>query len=343
MTGKALARSLGRGFSRRLHRISRVQPGQQFRKCSSCAATMDNYAFSNDDDNDDRSVVVRICESCNLVWFDPDARQDLDSILSGEQSQTKSPPQPQAEASLDRVFSTAPAMTTGWKLLPALLGLPIECSTGKLTRKPIATWATASVLAAVLVVIMGFTDWQSLAWAIRGWGFIPGQAMRHGGLTFVTSFFLHAGWGHLLGNLYFLLVFGDDVEDNLGRLGFIGVMAAGHLGGTLLEMLVTSHWNIPSVGASAGISGVLGCYAIILARTRLGWLIVVPWNWTLRILRIPALAVLGGYAALQAIYSIQAPGANVAYAAHLGGLAVGALWGLAVVNRRNARNPSKQQ
>ena len=319
---KALARSLGKWFFRRLSRISRVQPGQQFRKCLSCAATMDNYSFSNDDD--DRSVVLRICKSCDLVWFDGGARQELDSILNDKQPQAPSPPKPQAEASIDRVFSTAPVTTTGWKLLPALFGLPIECSTGQLSRKPIATWAAAGLLATVLMVIMGFTDWDSLARAIWGWGLIPRQAMRHGGLTFVTSFFLHAGWGHLIGNVYFLLVFGDNVEDNLGWLGFIGVTAAGHLGGMLLYMLVTSSWDIPCVGASAGISGVLGCYAIILARTRLGWLVVVPFKWTLTILRVPALAVLAGYAALQAIYAIQAAdgfGAGVAYAAHLGGLA----------------------
>jgi len=338
---KALSRSVGKWFFRQLSRISRVQPGQQFRKCLSCGATMDNYSFSNNDDDDDRSVVLSMCRSCDLVWFEGGARQELDSILNDKQPQAESPPKPQTEASIDRVFSTAPVTTTGWKLLPALFGLPIECSAGKLQRKPIATWATAFLLAAVLMVIMGFTDWESLAKAIWGWGLIPARAMRHGGLTFVTSFFLHAGWGHLIGNVYFLLVFGDNVEDNLGWLGFIGVTTAGHLGGMLLYMLVTSSWDIPCVGASAGISGILGCYAIILARTRLGWLVIVPFKWTLTILRIPALAVLGGYAALQAIHAMQAAdrfGGGTAYAAHLGGLAVGALWGLAVVNRRNARD-----
>jgi len=234
-------------------------------------------------------------------------------------------------------------MTLGWKMLPALLLLPVECPTRQLRKKPIATWATVSLLVIVLTMIMGLSDWESLEKAVKGWGMIPRQAMRHGGLTFVTSFFLHGGWGHLIGNVYFLMLFGHGLENDLGWRGFICVLAAGHLGGMLLYMLVTSSWDIPCVGASAGISGIQGCYAILLARTQMGWLVVVPVKWTLTILRIPALAYLLGYAVFQAIYAMQAAdrlGGGVAYTAHLGGLAAGALWGLAVVNRRNARNPN---
>jgi membrane associated rhomboid family serine protease len=97
---------------------------------------------------------------------------------------------------------------------------------------------------------------------------------------------------------------------------------------------------MPIVGASAGISGILGCYAIVHAKSHLGWAVWVPFSWRMRILRVPALVVLVAYAALQALQAIQAAensGAGIAYAAHLGGLAVGALWGLAIINRINAR------
>jgi membrane associated rhomboid family serine protease len=197
------------------------------------------------------------------------------------------------------------------------------------------------MLTIVLTVTLGFSDWKSLADVVLNWALIPGEMMRHGGLTFVTSFFLHIGWMHLLGNIYFLMVFGDSLEDDIGWLGFIGVMAAGHLGGMLLQILVASSMDILIVGASAGIAGVLGCYAVLQARTRLGWLVVVPVKWTPVILRIPALAALAAYAVQQSSYAMQSPEAGVAFAAHLGGLATGALWGLAVIQIRNTRGPPK--
>lgn len=335
MPKTVMSRILGASFFRNLDRISRVKGGQQFRKCLSCGTTMDNFNFGSDDD--DRSGILRVCPSCQMVWLDGDARHKLDSMPEDKQE----PTEPQSEASIDRLFSTAPVTEVGWKLLPALLLLPIECSTGKRRRKPVTTWATTAMLTIVLTVTLGFSDWKSLADVVLNWALIPGEMMRHGGLTFVTSFFLHIGWMHLLGNIYFLMVFGDSLEDDIGWLGFIGVMAAGHLGGMLLQILVASSMDILIVGASAGIAGVLGCYAVLQARTRLGWLVVVPVKWTPVILRIPALAALAAYAVQQSSYAMQSPEAGVAFAAHLGGLATGALWGLAVIQIRNTRGPPK--
>jgi len=339
---KVLARIVGMGFSRRLNRISRVKGGQEFRKCLSCGTTMDNFTYENDDETDQRNAIVRICPSCRMVWLDGEDRRQFDSMLDDERLQDKKPRQPQTEASVDRLFSTESPSAIGWKLIPALMLLPVECGTGTERKKPIGTWITAGLLAIVLAWTFGFSDWKSLIAAVRGWGLIPSEMMRQGGLTLITSFFLHAGCGHLLGNLYFLMVFGEGLEDDLGWLGFICVMLAGHLGGMLLQILVSTHMHIPIVGASAGVSGVLGCYAVLLARTRLGWLIVIPVKWTPVILKVPALAALAAYAVQQSAYAMSSPDASIAFAAHLGGLTVGALWGLAVVQLRNKRDPSTE-
>jgi membrane associated rhomboid family serine protease len=341
MPKKVLLRIMGESFTRSLNRISRVKGGQKFRKCLSCGTTMDNFSFSNDDDADDSGAVLRICPSCDLAWLDGQTRHELDSMLDNKRQKQEVSSKPQTEVSIDRLFSTARPTAIGLKLLPALLLLPIECSTGDRRRTPIVTWTTATLLLLVLLMTLGFSDWKSLISVVWDWSLLPAKAMRHGGLTFVTSFFLHLGWIHLLGNLYFLLVFGDGLEDDIGWLGFIGVLAAGHLGGMLLQILVASSMETRIVGASAGIAGVLGCYAVLLARTRLGWLVVVPVKWTLVILRIPALAVFAAYAVQQACYAMQSPDAGVAFAAHLGGMATGALYGLLVIHMRNTRDPSK--
>ncbi len=297
---------------------------------------MDNYTLGKGD----AEVVLKNCHLCDLVWFEGDAKGDVELILSNADSPDEVPPPPKTGAPMGKIFSTAPLTSTGWKLLPALFGLPIECSSGHLKKPPYVTLSITVMLAALLGLILGGSDIESLKSAVQGWGLIPQHAMRNAGLTFITSFFLHGGWGHLLGNAYFLLVFGSSIEENLKWYGLIGLLAAGHLGGMFLEILVTSMWDIPIVGASAGISGILGCYAIVYAKSHLGWAIWMPFSWRMRILRVPALAVLAGYAALQALYAIQAaetPSAGVAYTAHLGGLAVGALWGLAIISRIDAK------
>ena len=91
-----------------------------------------------------------------------------------------------------------------WKTIPALFGFPVESETAALSRWPWLTWGLALVIAALSV--WAFFDLEA---AVQIFGFIPAEAGRYGGLTLLTSFFLHGGVLHLVGNLYFLLIFGD--------------------------------------------------------------------------------------------------------------------------------------
>jgi membrane associated rhomboid family serine protease len=226
-----------------------------------------------------------------------------------------------------------------WKLIPAMLGLPVECNGPPIQHRPWLTWliAAACALATVPVVLPSTRDAFG-GLSVEDWGFIPGQWSRQGGLTLIACFFLHGGIWHLLSNMYFFVVFGDHVEDNLGRVRYVLLLAAAHLAGLVLHASFDPHGDMPLVGASAGISGVLAYYAIIFPNVRLGflWRIYFAFRW----FRIPAWGALVLFVGLQLLIAfLQIRGfSNVSALGHLGGLAVGIAAGAAVrISRAQSR------
>jgi membrane associated rhomboid family serine protease len=202
--------------------------------------------------------------------------------------------------------------------IPAILGLPVEDEDEGLRRWPWLTWWIA---AALLIVWLASRD--HLEAVIMKFGLIPADTARLGGLTFLTSFFLHAGWLHVLGNLYFLLVFGDNVEDRLGRwrYGMLVLMAA--LAGGLVHVLGEPRTTIPLVGASGGISAILVFYSLRFPHARLS--LLFRWRWV----SLPAWMAFILWALWQgAMVWLQFMGAtDVSALGHLGGVAAGvALW-----------------
>jgi membrane associated rhomboid family serine protease len=149
-------------------------------------------------------------------------------------------------------------------------------------------------------------------------------------VTLITSMFLHAGWAHLLGNMLFLWVFGQNVEDAFGHVYYLlFYLVCGVVAG-LTQLMVSPESTVPSLGASGAISGVLGAYLVLfpLAHVRslvwIGWVVLLP--------SIPAYLLLGGWFALQLLSSLASQGASaetsgVAYSAHVGGFVVGFIWG----------------
>jgi len=141
----------------------------------------------------------------------------------------------------------------------------------------------------------------------------------------VTAMFLHGGWLHLLGNMLFLLVFGNNVEDRLGRLRFLlWYLAWGLVATYLFAFTIPDATNVV-VGASGTIAGVLGAYLVLFPRARVTSL--VPFFFFLPA-RLPAWLVLGSWFALQWLYARGAgvtEGSGVAYMAHVAGFAVGFL------------------
>ncbi|WP_119458760.1 rhomboid family intramembrane serine protease [Rhodospirillaceae bacterium SYSU D60014] len=172
--------------------------------------------------------------------------------------------------------------------------------------------------------------------AIFALGFIPGVffgdqrlpaeiAWIPSGLSLLTSMFLHGGWLHLLGNMLYLWIFGNNVEDAMGHVKFLlfyllcGVIAALTQGFTDPEVLV------PMVGASGAIGGVLGAYIVLHPHARI--LVLIPLGFFITTARIPALLVLGLWFVLQFIQGSMVVGeqGGIAFWAHIGGFISGAV------------------
>ncbi|MHC4677439.1 MAG: rhomboid family intramembrane serine protease, partial [Planctomycetota bacterium] len=112
---------------------------------------------------------------------------------------------------------------------------------------------------------------------VTNWGLVPAELGRRFGLTFVTSFFLHGGLVHLFGNLYYLVVFGDNSEDVLGRGRYLLLIAAATIVGDIAHIVSDPGSTTPCIGASGGISGVLAYYCLRFPKASVG--IVVFFHW----------------------------------------------------------------
>ncbi len=137
--------------------------------------------------------------------------------------------------------------------------------------------------------------------------------------VFFTHMFLHGNWAHLLGNLYFLYVFGDNVEEVFGRRRFIVLFLGAGLFGGLLEVLLTTNTATPIVGASGGIAGVMAAYLWCFPRNKLFQMILFVQ------VRLPAWVYLGFWVGFQAVMGLFSSGAHVAWFSHLGGFVFGSV------------------
>lgn len=150
----------------------------------------------------------------------------------------------------------------------------------------------------------------------------------------VTHMFVHAGVVHLVGNMVFLWVFGDNVEDRLGHGRYLALYLGGGLIAAGAQTVTNFNATIPLVGASGAVAAVLGAYVVTYPRHRVATLLTFPasllaflvrsrWNIVLlAVVELPAWVVLGGWVWLQ-LQGYAAPGGSIAYAAHLGGFVAG--------------------
>ena len=159
-------------------------------------------------------------------------------------------------------------------------------------------------------------------------GLIPWQAWRYGGLTLVTSFFLHGSAPHLAVSLYFLLAFGDDVEEYLGPVRFLLLLMLATVAGGLLHSLPYSASSTPLIGAGGGVTGLLTFYGLQFPRARIGFLLRIPVIWFLRWVNVRAWVGVLIWLVLQAIGAVRQSGAltQVSLWAHLGGAGMGFLF-----------------
>ncbi len=175
---------------------------------------------------------------------------------------------------------------------------------------------------------------------VAEWGVVPAElvaAVETGEwfgpetLTLVTSQFLHGGWLHVLGNLLFLWIFGNNIEDRLGRLVFLGFYLTGGIVAALAQVWTDPSSTVPMIGASGAIAATLGAYLVLYPRARITSLVFLGFFYQL--IDVPAVIVLVFWFVLQLIdglASLGAVDAGVAFFAHIGGFVFGAAVGLLV-------------
>ena len=177
---------------------------------------------------------------------------------------------------------------------------------------------------------------------IQRWAFVPSRFLDNPLADFptlFTSMFMHAGWVHLLGNMLYLWIFGDNVEDRLGHATFTVFYLLCGLGATFAQLAVSTGSNIPNLGASGAIAGVLGAYLLMFPRGSVNVLLgrIVT--------RMSALIVIGFWFLLQVFSGIGAFSASsqneggVAYMAHIGGFIAGVILTFLLGGTRRALPP----
>ena len=210
---------------------------------------------------------------------------------------------------------------------------------------PFATIAIIVVYVLAWVFVQGLGAAQPLAESLCLYGRIPGDLLgtvapgtrqelgaglacqldgSGNPLSLVTSMFMHGGWFHIIGNMWFLWVFGDNVEDVMGPVRFVIFYLLCGLAAAAAQMLTDTASTIPMVGASGAIGGVMGAYALLFPKVRVNTLIFLGFYITT--IGVPAIVMLGYWFLLQVLGGLPALGSTeggVAFWAHIGGFLAG--------------------
>ena len=160
-------------------------------------------------------------------------------------------------------------------------------------------------------------------------------------LTIITSMFVHGGFMHLIGNMLYMWIFADNIEDSLGKVKFLIFYILCGIGAAMAQVFTDTNSQIPMVGASGAIGGVLGAYLVNYPKAKI--LVLIPFGFFSQIIKIKALYVLFFWFILQFVNSAltNSNGGGVAYAAHIGGFISGVIL-ILFFNKKN-KNKSKSK
>ena len=213
-------------------------------------------------------------------------------------------------------------------------------------RTPYATFVLIALNVGVWLLIQGAGSSLALARSICDLGLIPGELtlsvppgtrfpMGEGLVCLTdpgrqtahifTSMFLHGSWMHILGNMWFLWIFGNNVEDAMGRLRFVVFYLLTGVAAALAQVVLNPASAVPMVGASGAISGVMGAYIVLYPHVRV--FMIVPLGFILTSMAWPAWMMLGYWFVLQFVSGliVRGEGGGVAFWAHFGGFVAGAV------------------
>ncbi len=196
------------------------------------------------------------------------------------------------------------------------------------------------VVFALQMLLLGSSGEEALNQAIIAYGVVPARVASDFGpatwLTFVTSMFMHGGFMHIIGNMLYLWIFGNNIEDVMGRFWFTVFYFACGFAASAAQVLASWGSGVPGIGASGAIAGVLAAYLIFFPRARVDTLILLGYFGSVRAL--PAILVLGLWFVLQLFNGFFSFGGGaatggVAWFAHIGGFVAGLLLALPWVGK----------
>lgn len=191
---------------------------------------------------------------------------------------------------------------------------------------PFVTYGIVALNVAIFIAELLMNSQGDLESFIMTWGVIPSELLSEPGgewTTLFTSMFLHGGWAHLLGNMLYLWVFGDNLEDRLGPIRFVIFYLLAGLVATGAQIAIDPSSSIPTIGASGAIAGVLGGYLLLFPKARVT---TIVFRF---VTQVPALIVLGFWFVYQFFFGIASLSnmdmqvGGVAFFAHIGGFIAG--------------------
>ena len=337
-TISSLRKNIANEAVNRLWLRARSDDAPRRRSCPACFAPMAEVCLTPAPSEH----VIDVCTRCHTVWFD--AREYERMPLLEQLPKTfigSLPPEAreryamlEVEAIQDRRarYAGEAAPDETWQYIPAMFGLPVKYGERVKNTIPWVTFGFAALIA--VISLAAFGEGES---AFQSLGLIPADFLRNGGLTFVTSVFLHGDLSHLLGNLYFLVVFGVNVEDVLGEMRYVSLILLSILAGGLAHVFGHSDSTLPCIGASGFISGILAYYALAFPHARLGWMF--RWGFVFRWVNVSARVMFLIWLMLQIVgIDQQLKGfSNVSALAHVGGVMAGALFWAMEKSKSRAR------
>lgn len=281
-------------------------------QCPVCKFRMKHYRFKT------RHLDIDGCQNCSTYWFDHGEMQAINDYIARYHKQA-SQAVGQGVKGLqteEQKFYQEYMAHQGFEgdlgidkvLVQVFLGLPAEHNLPPF-RKPVVTYALVALN--ILVLIYAFVSIRQ--WGFSDYGFKPADPNV---IFAFSAMFIHGSIMHLIGNIYILKVLGDNVEDLMGRTGFLLMYLASGLGGWAAALLMCPHPDRVHIGASGAVAGVMAAYFYLFPKMKFSFRFLLFFNFNVT---SKAVAILW----LVHQMMVRASGTNVAWDAHLGGFVVG--------------------
>ncbi|HEX5037018.1 MAG TPA: rhomboid family intramembrane serine protease [bacterium] len=256
---------------------------------------------------------IDVCRRCHLIWIDPEEHgrevphpEDLlgprgDSTVAHYVGESLAETiMKKDEHDRDKSDLVGEGPEGFLERLPAFLGLPVKMESPRASEK---WWVTISLIVAMVLIHIWVSNSPA---AIAEYGFYPDDPFKNFGFNFLASNFLHAGWFHLIFNLYFFLLLSNDIEERLGLFRYFVLLASVCFSTSFFALLASGSPDLPHVGLSGIIMGFMAVYALLFPRVRFAYLIStahpvsfgrgsVSWMRGIGWLRLPIWVITGVY------------------------------------------------